>query len=366
MSGKEFLLKIAKCTLVFILLVFILDIVLYFSHSIELVGGVYMRSRYSGLFLSEGEYARDADLSNVLQGRKEAATSKVIICSLARNCEKLFSRNARRVEALGKLFMDYRVVMFENDSKDETRAKLKAWSHQNPKVEIVDCCDLGSCECRLKQNLGYEYGVDSDDRILRMAAYRNQYMERVNKICSSSEGWKFMVVVDFDLKGGILRSGVYDTLGCANLWDGVFAAGLMPVPPFGLLHILYDGFAHVAKEEVGETVKSTIFQSWLDLFWHSVTGSLSADSSSNLIPVRSAFNGFAIYKLSVVCGCRYSVPPSRMCEHVGFHFSIEKTVREKKHRSTRFFINKRMTLYAGIQGPPNKFWTLLQLTSGSQ
>ena len=65
--------------------------------------------------------------------------SRVVICGLARNCATSLECIERRVEETGSLFKDYRVVLFENDSKDTTRLVLKQWQKRNSKVHLIEC-----------------------------------------------------------------------------------------------------------------------------------------------------------------------------------------------------------------------------------
>ena len=54
-----------------------------------------------------------------------------------------------KLENIGKDFMEYKIVIFENDSDDESRVLLKGWMNENENVELMDCCDMGSCDCLL-------------------------------------------------------------------------------------------------------------------------------------------------------------------------------------------------------------------------
>ena len=56
--------------------------------------------------------------SRVVLGRQKMAESTVVICGIARDVAKNIMATIARVERLGKMFLDYRVVIYENDSTD--------------------------------------------------------------------------------------------------------------------------------------------------------------------------------------------------------------------------------------------------------
>ena len=67
----------------------------------------------------------EAAIEDVKRGEAIASASKIVICCLARNCEKLVAKNIKRLEHIGKQFSEYKIVVFENDSSDNTRELFK-------------------------------------------------------------------------------------------------------------------------------------------------------------------------------------------------------------------------------------------------
>src|SRR6266436_1294706 len=58
----------------------------------------------------------------------------VIICGICRNVSTTLDVSIRNIEQLGSRFKDYAVVIYENNSTDDTSAKLSAWANVNPHV----------------------------------------------------------------------------------------------------------------------------------------------------------------------------------------------------------------------------------------
>lgn len=105
-------------------------------------------------------------------GRKRIETKTVVLGCLARDIGHNFERMKTILEDLGGLFARYKIVLFENDSRDSSRSLFEAWASENPEVDLLTCCRLGSCPCHLKERKLYDYGWDSVDRIDRMRFYR--------------------------------------------------------------------------------------------------------------------------------------------------------------------------------------------------
>ncbi len=59
-------------------------------------------------------------VQRVENGRRRMRELSVVVCGLCRDVRNFLPRTAARVERLGAMFRDYRVVLFENDSVDAT------------------------------------------------------------------------------------------------------------------------------------------------------------------------------------------------------------------------------------------------------
>ncbi|NBT13756.1 MAG: hypothetical protein EBS56_09280, partial [Planctomycetia bacterium] len=75
------------------------------------------------------------------RGSRRMAQSRVAITGLARNLGHVLPATIRRVERLCGLFADARVVVYENDSTDDTKPLLEAWAAADRRVHVTldDC-----------------------------------------------------------------------------------------------------------------------------------------------------------------------------------------------------------------------------------
>lgn len=279
------------------------------------------------------------DTSRVELGRERAKNQSIVICGLARNNYDVLVKNIPKIDAMGSLFNRYKVVVFENDSADATRQLLKQWES----AVVLECPEEPNC--KLKQRLMYDLGTLSKSRIDKMSDYRNRYLEYVKQNYSD---YDYMLVIDLDFEGSISFDGLLHSLSFDN-WDGICINGRCPFPgTFGAATMAYDSLAY---QPLGDNTDYKIDQKTLDsklyllnnLLFNLYTLNKDILTNNELIPVNSAFNGCAIYKMDSIRKARYSNYAS--CEHIGFHRSI----------GGKIYINPYWKGYSGYQGPRNIF-----------
>lgn len=326
--------------LIFITLVcLILFVDLMFYMSSFNVNKFLHPARYRNVFLAE---MQNLDRATVDRGRNRAQQASLVIATMCRDVARAFEMTKRRLESIGQMFRDYRIVIFENDSSDNSRQLLQDWATENPKVTLLDCCDDCDtcCTCRLKYKKAYDMGAVSFSRVAMMRDHRNRYMDYVAKNLRSFD---YLMVYDFDLEGGLLKSGLFHTLGLDG-WNGMFANGRIPLPPLGLNSNMYDSFAFRPADEEGSSTN-------LQRFWQ--LKKIPQELTDPVIPVRSAFNGLGLYKMPEVLAHRYRIlPPPYQCEHIGFHADMRS-----------LYINPALFLISGMQGPTNKFKAIITMAS---
>ena len=69
--------------------------------------------------------AQDSFHDNVVCGRRLMSDLSVVFCGLCRDARHYLPKTAARIERLGEMFREYRVVVYENDSADATRVPLR-------------------------------------------------------------------------------------------------------------------------------------------------------------------------------------------------------------------------------------------------
>jgi hypothetical protein len=253
------------------------------------------------------EYHRRVEL-----GRQRMARRRLVVCGLCRNVRHFLPRLAARIECLGGMFRDYRVVLFENDSTDATLEFLQDWQQSNPLVHL------------LSETLGHiRYPqIRCSERATRMAEYRN----RCQRYAIDNFGdFDDVLVTDTDLAGGWSFDGLADTFGQDD-WDFVGSYGLLRVqhPQHSEL-LQFDAWAFRA---LGHP----------DAHDNIEVNSMVFDRGEPLLPVLSCFGGMGVYRMEAWKSAEYGGPD---CEHNILH------ARMRDRGFGRIFLNpSQIALYS--------------------
>lgn len=279
--------------------------------------------------------------NSVERGFLNCKSKSLIICCLCRDIRSVFLHNKKKLEQIAACFKKYKIILFENDSNDNSRDILKAWEKENQNVKLISCSSFSdSKDCILNTKTGYEYGALSNMRISKMAFYRNKYLELTMKDYSD---YDYMIVFDFDIKGGLYLDGMiknFDPL-LEKKWDAVFASGYQGTSIFqGRSTVLYDSLAYVNYDDSYDK-KATLMHLLKDM-----NKKYKKPYNHDLIPIKSAFNGMAIYKIKSINNIKYS--SDTRCEHIDFH-------KKMYDNGKKIYLSPSFILYTHQQGPPLSF-----------
>lgn len=286
------------------------------------------------------------------KGKKIARDQKVIITGLVRDVSDKIPFIKKKVESVGSQFKDYRVLIVENDSKDDTRDLLLKWTKENPKVIILGCginftgdnsyndspVNNKKSHCHIsfasKKTEGHpvSYG-----RIEKMVHLRNIYLDHI-KNNKEYHNFDYTIMWDFDTVGVVYIDGILSTIYAMNNKNinkninkkiniddisGVCAYGIYRW--MGNIPIYYDTYAHI---DYGDNfnLNNKMEHDIKKGFGYGVLRSFSPQAHQDLIPVKSCFSGFTIYRTKdlLPSNVKYTMTPSDIvkstgnieCEHV--------------------------------------------------
>ena len=243
----------------------------------------------------------DSYLENVSNGLSIAKKSKVVFVGMARSIDGELPNTIERISESGKQFVDWKVVVFENDSEDGTKELLKTWQDEEEPGRIhISLNDFG-----FEHLNGWE-----PLRVERYARYRNECRQMAAMIMPDAD---FVVVMDLDPWGGHSRRGL---LNSVSWLDRIPNAGCMASVSLyqirdneGNVHLChYDQWGFRSLQSWSHRIES-----WFTR-WIPATG-------SNPILVKSAFGGLAVYKAAPFFASEYQGGPD--IEHVGLHKSMK-------------------------------------------
>ncbi len=270
---------------------------------------------YKSLPLEKMEALNVIPEENLILGKQEIRKHKAIFAGIARDNGAHLPVMMRHIEALGELFEDYRVVIFENDSHDATKLLLHLWKLVNPKVEI------------LSENFHFK----KRPSIKFMAEARNRYL----KALQSNEYAPFDLVipVDMDMAYGIDVRGILDSFSKIDRWDVVCSNGI-----FTQQGHMWDAFAF-RNDEFPDSPEEFSKKHGKN-YWEEVHAIQRIYvPQSDLVPVHSAFGGLAIYKRKVFENCFYD-SLEEDCEHVALHKEMQE-----KHQAKIFMNPSQLIRY---------------------
>jgi hypothetical protein len=297
----------------------------------------YTRFNWRRFWMPESFKVQDEKKTH--NGKHIAKQNTIVISALVRNNESSFNFTKKAVELIGSVFKDYKVILFENDSDDDTRKILNAWTQENSHVTLLNCCNIGNCECKLSRKSNYHIGALSEERQTRMQEYRNIILDHIRKNLSHFD---LLLTCDFDLNAVPHMKGLYDILDSSTPWDGVFCNGRTSVPgTFGAIALCYDGLAYVSLNGNTHAHKPAKLLKLINQIFKMNLNLLS--SKHNLVEVESAFNGYGIYKMPSILPHSYA--GEYYCEHINIH-------KKMRDAGSRLFICKSWTANIDLQGPP--------------
>lgn len=261
--------------------------------------------------------------TDVKKGERHAHKSSIIIAGLIMNGAHLISEIKARCYEIVRYFREYKILIIENDSVDNTRQFLLEWSAEDPNIVIL-CQDpyvVNSTECIISQFLYSGTVADNSprpERISRMAFLRNVYMNHIRQYYPKFD---YLCVLDLDLHGDLFIDGFLHSISLLtqkNI-DAVSCNGMI-MRENGLFYY-YDSFAFIDEHEPimweNMTDKSN-HDNWVHLHvTHRYTSQMMPDK------VQSAFGGLTLYKLPVILNNVYGSSPHHFsCEHSFFHNNI--------------------------------------------
>jgi hypothetical protein len=207
-----------------------------------------------------------------------ASEQRVLICGVARNVAPSLRIVMENIEQLGSRFKDYKVIVYENNSTDNTVELFSNWAQSNPHVIF------------LTEKLTNEQLAPS--RTERIAAARNKVLDKARE--APYRDFELLIMVDLDFYHALPIDAIVQTVETDREWDCVAANG---INPRGMLRDTY-----AFRDESFPFGPELLGDRWLSL----VDGGLPELKCNDWLPVYSAFGGLAIYKTRSLLPYSYS------------------------------------------------------------
>uniref|UniRef100_A0A6C0DIJ9 Glycosyltransferase 2-like domain-containing protein n=1 Tax=viral metagenome TaxID=1070528 RepID=A0A6C0DIJ9_9ZZZZ len=216
---------------------------------------------------------------------------KVLICGIVKNCDSKIDQNINWALETSKLFNKSKIIIYENNSTDGTKEKLKYYLERpelNDKLKIIsEDIDLND----RSQSVVWAYteisGSDHPCRIEFISKARNKVVDEFNK--SEYDDYEYIIWIDLDSNGWEIN-GIINSFIRNEEWDVLFGNNMGQY---------YDYYALRNKEHpFGPEIIG-------DNFWNNMKH-FHFPQNESLIPVYSAFNGIGIYKKELFKKFKYN------------------------------------------------------------
>lgn len=267
------------------------------------------------IFLIQPNYI-DSYQKKINSGQKYIKSLRIIIVSLCRNAETYIDNNLTIIaDLLKNSCLDYRIILFENDSQDKTKQIIQNHILKNDKIIL------------LSENYNRpQFGTTKHrERTEALAEYRNILKDYV-KINYSN--FDYVIVMDSDFKS-FSHNGIFNSFGWLSENNSISAiAGnsfeIKPIfDPTKPVLWNYDSWAFRGTwwEDLDAYPKN-MFNNYNSMLWF---GFWILPIGSEPITINSAFGGTCIYKNSFYINGNYF---GNDCEHVTFHHYLKNNFPE--------------------------------------
>ena len=253
--------------------------------------------------------------------------NSIVIGLLARDCKKALQKNIPRIEMLGKLFREYHVVAYENDSVDGTKELLQEWMQDNPNV--VSICEMTGEKTIPRESKSVPFPEMSLHRITRMAGFRNRVLNEIRlRYCPD-----LFCFIDVDMEMFCPQDVIRGIEYAPRDWGALFANGQI-ILDYGshtcINPVQYDYYAYFRygknpyqSRDYTIRLKDNLAIAWMEQ---------RKINRHSYHPCYSAFNGIGIYKWDIVKDFNYVAYQTlelknlqaSLCEHVPFNYEIIK------------------------------------------
>jgi hypothetical protein len=244
-------------------------------------------------------------------GQNFIKDKKIIFIGLARNIENFILPNIGRLINIGKKAKNYKIIIFENDSQDQTRSLIQDSSKKNDNI-------IGIFDTNNRPQFGT---VKDTERVMALAEYRNKLKQYIKDKFSD---YDFVIVTDMDFVD-FSENGVYNSFGWINDFpdhvDAVagnsFEYKYVTSPDQKSLWN-YDSWAF--RYNWWNELPGYDSVTYYPMFWF---GFFILPVGLPVFKVNSAFGGMTIYKIKQFLQSNYD---SYDCEHVCFHYNLKQNL----------------------------------------
>jgi len=238
--------------------------------------------------------------------------SSAVIVGAARDIEKFIPDSFEKMEMIASLFKQSKIIIYENDSKDNTLEQLIQWQNNNNNVEIIT-----------------EKNVPGN-RTQRLAHARNTLLEK-----ALTYNYDYLIVIDTDNANLYLtKEAILSSFNNDDKFPNWACIGANQLDHY------YDMWALRTYDDWMPFDHIICIANTQDDNYCRASRIRKIDQNADPIKVKSCFGGLVIYKTKYIQNSRYEgMTPNNeeTCEHVSFNLSILDN-----NKDVAIYINPKM------------------------
>ena len=125
---------------------------------------------------------------------------KVIICGVVKNVEQYIENNIKYCIDTGNLFQEYKIIIYENNSTDNTKQILSKYLDNNKIKILMEDIPYETIKNNSRiLTATFRTGSDHPCRIEQISNARNKVVDEYNK--PEYDNYDYIIWIDLDSKG---------------------------------------------------------------------------------------------------------------------------------------------------------------------
>jgi len=263
-----------------------------------------------------------------------------LICSIVKDCDERLNNNIKLSIETGKIFNKYKIIIYENNSTDDTKNILETFkNNENIMIISEDIIDVViRTNSKVWTNLEMT-GLNNPCKIEQKTNARNRVLQEIRK--NEYNEYTYVMWIDMNSYGWFLK-GIIDSFIKKNMWDVIYANGLHHNS-----HKYYDMYSY-------RDLYFLFGPELLHEYYWNIEKEVNVLNEEGLVPVFSAFGGIGIFKKSIFDNRNYQCVVN---EHVKIFYRkiLHKYKRNLKNAVLKIIENSKIsTGYKDEQ--TNIFW----------
>jgi hypothetical protein len=227
--------------------------------------------------VEETDDSNKENIESVIETQVNPNTfGKCCICGCVKNVGQYLDKIFENMELIGSLFDDYVIILYYDDSSDNTLQKMKEYKRKNPKLTFF-----------------INMAPMSQYRTYNIAKGRNFIIKTIRERFSN---YPYFIMMDCDdVCARDMNINLLTESLKRNDWDSL---------SFSYQGSYYDMWALSKFPYVLSF--SHFMNNQQDIYWKFIDDIIKKTPPNELIKCLSAFGGFAIYRTPLFLNCRYN------------------------------------------------------------